>query len=309
MEQHYRSAAKALLEGRVVPLLGAGVNLCGRPADARWGAGSPYLPSGIELAEYLAIEFGYPVDDLVRVAETVAVMEGTARLYEKLRLIFDADYGPTSLHRFLARLPATLRDHGQGSPYLLVVTTNYDDTVERAFREAGEPFDLVWYQAEGEDYRGKFWHLTHPQESSVPRVIDRPNEYTEISLDERSVILKVHGAVDRVNADGDSYVITEDHYIDYLTRTDIASLVPIELVAKLKRSHFLFLGYALRDWNVRVILHRIWEEQPFDFRSWAIQRNTHAVDELLWHKRNVSLFDVDLDEYVTELGRRIQVPL
>ena len=40
------------------------------------------------------------------------------------------------------------------------------------------------------------------------------------------MILKIHGAVDRVDAERDSYVITEDHYIDYLTRTDISNLMP-----------------------------------------------------------------------------------
>jgi hypothetical protein len=32
----------------------------------------------------------------------------------------------------------------------------------------------------------------------------------------RPVILKIHGAVDRVELERDSYVITEDHYIDEL---------------------------------------------------------------------------------------------
>ena len=37
------------------------------------------------------------------------------------------------------------------------------------------------------------------------------------------MILKIHGAIDRAGpeAEWDSYVITEDHYIDYLTRTEI----------------------------------------------------------------------------------------
>ena len=91
--------------------------------------------------------------------------------------------------------------------------------------------------------------------------------------DERTVILKMHGAVDRANPDAtwDSYVITEDHYIEYLARTDIANLVPVTLAAKLRRSHFLFLGYSMRDWNLRVILHRIWGEQKLKYKSWAIQ--------------------------------------
>ena len=52
-------------------------------------------------------------------------------------------------------------------------------------------------------------------------------------------------------------MITEDHYIDYLTRTDLVESHARDVTAKLRKSHFLFLGYGLRDWNLRVILHRI----------------------------------------------------
>ena len=60
-------------------------------------------------------------------------------------------------------------------------------------------------------------------------------------------------------------MITEDHYIDYLTKTDIGELLPAELLGQARReSHFLFLGYSMRDWNLRVILHRIWGQQALE---------------------------------------------
>jgi hypothetical protein len=120
------------------------------------------------------------------------------------------------------------------------------------------------------------------------------------------VILKIHGAVDRPTGERDSYVITEDHYIDYLTRTDISNLVPVTLAAKLRRSHFLFLGYSLRDWNLRVILHRIWGEQKLSWKSWAIQLNPHAIDQEFWRNRDVDIFNVRLEEYVAALSERMQ---
>ena len=72
------------------------------------------------------------------------------------------------------------------------------------------------------------------------------------------MILKIHGAVDRADAEADSYVITEDHYIDYLARENVARLIPAYLMARMRTSHFLFLGYGMRDWNLRVILRSIW---------------------------------------------------
>ena len=120
------------------------------------------------------------------------------------------------------------------------------------------------------------------------------------------MILKIHGAVDRIAAERDSYVITEDHYIDFLARTDISNLVPVTLVAKLKRCNFLFLGYSLRDWNLRVILHRIWGEQKLSWKSWAIQLDPDPMEEEFWRKRGVDILNVRLEEYIATLSERVQ---
>jgi hypothetical protein len=299
LDTHLPMIVKAITDGRVVPLLGAGVNLCGRPDGVGWEHGK-YLPSGGELAEYLARTFGYPAEDvldLVRVSQYVSIASGSGPLYDELRALFDADYPPTPLHEFLAALPAVLREKGFPPRYQLIVTTNYDDVLERAFRAVGEPFDLVSYVAEGEE-RGKFLHCSA---EGVVQLIERPNEYRGLSLEQRTVILKIHGAIDRANADYDSYVITEDHYIDYLTRTDISNLIPATLAAKLRRSQFLFLGYSLRDWNLRVILHRIWGEQKLSYKSWAVQLNPDRLDREFWRKRDVDILDARLEDYVSAL--------
>lgn len=306
LDIHYNSVIKAFREGRVVPFFGAGVNLVGRPQGVQWQRGQ-YLPSGSELSAFLANNYQYPDNDkldLVRVSQYISVMAGSGPLYEELRKLFDVDYPSNSLHQFFARLPSFFRNKGYPPRYQLIVTTNYDDVMERAFREVNEPFDVVTFIAGGE-HRGKFMHLPYGSDRNI--LIERPNEYRGLSLDERSVILKIHGAVDRLDPEGDSYVITEDDYIDYLTHTDVSSLVPVTLAAKLKKSHFLFLGYGLRDWNLRVILHRIWGEQKLTYKSWAIQLNPHEIERKFWNKRDVDIIGVSLDDYVAELDKRIKV--
>jgi hypothetical protein len=312
LQAHYEMVIKAMFEGRVVPLLGAGVNLCGRPAELVWKHGQhDYLPSGGELAGFLAEYFGYPpaegseMNDLARVSQYAAVIQGSGPLYEELHQLFDADYPPTGLHVFLAQLPGVQRERMGKASYQLVVTTNYDDALERAFRAEEEPYDVVTYVAEG-DHRGKFLHWPHEDE---PRLIERPNEYTDLALAERTVILKMHGAIDRKDSDRDSYVITEDHYIDYLTRTDISNLVPVLLAARLRKSHFLFLGYSMRDWNLRVILHRIWGEQRLSYKSWAIQLEPEPIEQEFWNKRGVDILRVSLEDYVENLRREVRAPL
>ena len=298
LTSHYRRVAREIGAGRVVPFLGAGANLCGRPEELTWRPGQfDWLPSGKELSNYLARMFDYEgrnEDDLVRVSQYVTLTVGAWPLYEELRRLFDGDYPPTVLHRFLAEIPGILRGQGAARPYQLIVTTNYDDVLERAFREVEEPFDLVTYDAEGLQ-RGKFTHHRHQGPSTT---IFEPNAYYDLTTDERTVILKIHGAVDRADQTRDSYVITEDHYIDYLARTDVSKLFPVTLVEKLRRSHCLFLGYSLRDWNLRVILNRIWGDETLRSKSWAIQLNPDPVDEGLWNSRDVMIMDVQLEEYV-----------
>ncbi len=198
-------------------------------------------------------------------------------------------------------LPGILRARGY-SPNQLIITTNYDDTLERAFRAAGEEFDLVYYAAEG-PAQGKF---VHRSPDGKVRPIEKPNKYLSLSLDERTVILKMYGMIDRAQRERDSYVITEDHYIDYLARKDVAQQVPAKLLEKMSWSHFLFLGYSLRNWNLRVILHRFWGEEQFKYKSWAIQRNPTPFDKHFWSTRNVDVLDLQLEDYVEGLGERVQ---
>jgi hypothetical protein len=307
LDAHYRQVAKAfVLDGRVVPLLGAGVNLCGRPAHGPWGGDSHYLPSGGELAVFLADSFDYPGSsrDLGRVSQYVSVVLGDAPLYDQLHDVFAAEYEPTPLHRFLASLAGIVRR--QADPprdrFQLIVTTNYDDALERAFSDAGEEYDLVSYIVDGDEC-GRFLHRAPGEE---PVVISRPNEYGALSLERRAVILKVHGAVDRDDRDRDSFVITEDNYIDYLTRTEISSLLPVTLAAKLRQSHILFLGYSMRDWNLRAIFHRIWAERKRGYKSWAIQLDPEPIEQAFWQKRGVDILNIRLEDYVAEVERAAQ---
>ena len=302
LDQMYDLIARRMLRGRVVPVLGAGVNLSERPPDAGFRRGL-YLPSGAELAAELAN--AYPMidhryHDLAQVSQYVKALEGEGALYDELHEVFDADYPPTRLHRTLARLARHMREL-PGTDCLLCVTTNYDDLLERAFDDAGEPYDLVTYIAEGPD-RGRFRHVTP---DGVITVILRPNEYVGVRMDARTVIAKVHGAVDRV-AQHDSYVITEDHYIDYISRADINGLFPVTLAAKLHKSHFLFLGYSLRDWNLRVMLYRLWGEQEGrTYKSWAIQSEPSPIDRAAWDERGVDILPVAVQDFVAAIERRL----
>lgn len=301
LERHFRQVVRKMLNGSVVPLLGAGVNLFGRPENFRYeGKQRQFLPSGKELATFLVEEFDYPelanIDDLLRVSQFVDVMEGSGELYQTLHDLFDADYPPGPVHSFLAELQPILCERGKGAQVIL--TTNYDDALERAFVAAGQEYDLVTYVCTNPvAQRGRFMHF--PPNDAPPVPIVDPNTYEGLDLSTRAVILKMHGAIRRDGTyEDDNYVITEDHYIDYLTHTDITNILPQPVPTRLRTSSFLFLGYGMRDWNLRVILRRIWGNQTLDYPSWSIQLDPDELESKFWKDRKVETLDHDLADYV-----------
>jgi SIR2-like protein len=313
---HFRRVARQIEEGDVTPFLGAGANLCDRPANRAFEPGV-FLPNGTELAAELARRSEYPDSkdlDLLRVSQYVDACLGEKDLYKYLRLLFNAKYPPSSLHQFLAKLPVRFRE--LGVPYQLIVTTNYDFALETAFEDAGEEFDVVWYEAKRNPLQqGKFWHRAPNRE---PVLIEEPNSYPdpsrgdpELSFDRRTIILKLHGAVDPNDEKRDSFVITEDNYIDYLSRGDIAAQIPVKLKERMEESHFLFLGYRMRDWNLRVILNRIWGARELDLTSWSVQLRPKSeaqaeIEEQLWRSRgDVTSLYFPLQDYVAELGAAV----
>ena len=303
-EDHLKRVAKRLVAGRVVPLLGAGVNRCGRPDGIEWHK-PEYLPDGGELADHLAEITDFPerpAHDLLRVSQYFAVMDGEGPLYQELRDLLDADYPPTAVHEFFAELPEVRAGCDKATPAGLIITTNYDDLLERALDRRNVPFDLLSYQAVG-DHVGSFLHYRHGHD---PVPIAVPNAYMDVDPEERLVVLKIHGAIDRADEGRDSYVITEDDYIDYLAMVDPSEFLPAPVLAYLKRCYFLFLGYSLRDWNLRVILNKIWDSQRVGYSHWAIQLNSADVDQKFWMTRNVEIIDTRLEDYIS--GLRAQLP-
>jgi hypothetical protein len=88
---HYATVVRSMAEGRVVPLLGAGVNLASRPKGKPWQQGK-YLPNGYELAKYLAGMFPFPEKNdlnLLRVSQYIVATQGLGPLYDELRKLFD----------------------------------------------------------------------------------------------------------------------------------------------------------------------------------------------------------------------------
>src|SRR5215213_4878666 len=226
--------ANYLVERPVVTVLGSGANAVNRGAPWELGTGS--LPDSSELARHLARHFhiGADTDDLAEVSEHVSMIEGRVDLARTLReLLIKSNGAPSSLHCALARMPRRLRELGR-ERYQLLITTNYDSALERAFDAVHEPYDLVVFVATGR-HSGRFVHIPWwDPESRDARPITMPNEYVDLPIDEdgvleRTVIVKLHGGAADLGPGWpqlrDNFVVTEDDYIGYLTQSPVESLI------------------------------------------------------------------------------------
>jgi len=105
-----------------------------------------------------------------------------------------------------------------------------------------------------------------------------------------------------VQPERDGYMITEDHYIEYLAESPMESLLPSRLLQKMRdKHHFLFLGYSLRDWNLRVFLRRLKRNTKGQFRSWAVLLDGSRYDEQFWVKNDVDIIKAELNPYIEML--------
>lgn len=300
LEPPYPLIRRGLASGRVIPFLGAGASLGAAVSGSESGAVAEMasLPSGGDLAKRLADEGRFPESAELSLASVAQYYEdvaaGRTGLYEALRPIFTKDYAPLPVHRYLA---------GLTNP-LLIVTTNYDDLLEHAFREAGRPFDLVIHTTDPLLKERLLWweHGAPEPELAVAKTL-------EIDLDEVTVIYKMHGAVDRLAEDRDQYVITEDDYVDFLTRLIRQRACPAIFAEPFQTRHFLFLGYGLRDWNLRVILNRVEKNlrlprggQRGDIKSWAIDAYASALETRLWQGRDVEIYRMAIDDFLDALA-------
>jgi hypothetical protein len=306
--------ARYIADGSVVTVLGSGANAVDR--EAPWQHASGSLPDTTELARHLARRFrlGSEIDDLSRVSQHVSLTEGRVDLHRTLReVLVKSEGAPNSVHRFVARVPGRLRALGR-ERYQLVITTNYDTALERAFDEVHEPYDLAVFVATGE-HRGRFVHVPWwDPEDRGSRPIRVPNEYVDLPIDEdggleRTVIVKLHGGTTDLGSGAsrlrDNFVITEDDYIGYMTQSPVESLIPVQILNKIRDSHLLFLAYRMRDWSVRVFLQRVWGEQQLEARSWAVDPGLDVVERGLWEHFGVNVVDEPLSGFLNELDHEL----
>lgn len=285
--------ATALNQGWVIPFLGAGASIV-EPRPKEWKEGERHPPLADDLAAYLGKKTKFPVGEkveLTAVAQYYRKLLGPKLLKFQLHQVFNRDYPLGTIHTHLASIEVPL----------LIITTNYDDLIERAFDAVKRPYDLLVHPTA----LGKLLLLRRHGEDQAKEV---HSNKVPIDLSDRTVIFKMHGSIDRSKSKGvgDHYVITEDDYVEFLGRMVRKTAFPAMLAAEFLERSFLFLGYGLRDWNLRLVLNQVDQELKRQRRGdeaigWAIDAFMSALDRWIWDKRGVYVFQEAVEDFAKRL--------
>src|SRR5262249_17848443 len=118
----------------------------------------------------------------------------------------------------------------------------------------------------------------------------------------------------------DTYLITEEDYVDFLGRAQ-ENYIPAYIKRLMAGKKLLFLGYSLEDWNVRVILSKLLNsrrptpeagsaklrsddddgKKDGELRYWAVVRGRNDAEQRVWQAKNLNIYSMDLREFTNKL--------
>ncbi len=272
--------------GNCILFLGAGVH-APPPQDSRYTYPEEHRPPlGGDLAERLTEKFDFikkfPQEssrDLQRVSLYIEAEQGLGRktLVDALEHHLQEGKKPSPALEMLARLP-----------FKIIVTTNYDRLLEVALVKCDK--DPV-----------RFVYNPDPNK--------RIRDMTEDPTERRPLLFKMHGDCD----DRTSIVITDEDYITFVQcMSDKDALHPVPRTVRYRMMMWptLFVGYSLRDYNLRLLFRMLrWRVDPAEFPlSFSVDRNPDPLILQVWQneRRFITFVTQDLWTFVPWLYKEIR---
>lgn len=242
------SLVSSLQSGKCVLVLGSDIPVVPRGSEA--GAVTEIKSVRDAFCQRLAAQLeeeNYKVGELVLFSVAQQFEDSSALSTVNLKNIAaqffrNPGYGPGPLHEKLARFP-----------FSLVLTTCHDDLFGGALRLQGKVPSRIWYH-----YRGE------PRDNR--EVAGRPSPVSP-------TVYQLFGAYDEPT----SLVLTENDLLDFITHVISGNPgLPNSLKSLLRNNTFLFVGFGIRHWYIRVLLKLLIRTLELSAGSVALE----SLDEL-----------------------------
>jgi hypothetical protein len=220
-----------------------------------------------------------PTLDLQRVSLAIETTLGLGRkkLLDCLVAHLNVGKKPSPTLEMLAQLP-----------FRIILTTNYDRMLETALQKCDKDPAVFVYS---------------------PHANELTPDMSEDPTAERPMVFKIHGDLNQ----RESIVITDEDYIAFVQRMsekEVMHPVPGTIRFRMRKWPTLFVGYSLRDYNLRLLFRTLrWRVDPANFPpSFSVDRNPDPLILQVWQneRRFVSFVTQDLWTFIPWLSREVQ---
>jgi len=259
-------------------------------------------------------------------------------LLERLGDIMQNKEQPTPTHRIIARAarwhlmaPRTRRPDRPvpaGEGHYLIMTTNYDRLMECALTV---PYVVLTMSQKDSTIHARFGNVDPAVEQALVAA-NPPRKARQFTLDppapgsvpnasptgglRLAMLYKVHGCITDWPDGRDSIVISDNDYVTNISKfSDNDGVIPAcvaDVLSSRRRPYFLFLGYSLRDWNVRGMLKGVrakragaGREDDEDYGDYSVIRNFGPLDVTFFKQYNIRILHEDLSRFSAKLDETV----
>lgn len=173
-------------------------------------------------------------------------------------------------------------------PFSMVITSRHDTTFAQILAQNGKEPRTRTYEFTG----------------------DRRDILGHLGTAEEPLVYQLHGSLDKVG----SVVITENDQLEFLRAVVSENpKLPTDLTNQLRDKNFLFVGFGIRSFQLRLLLHVL--DIDRSTKSFALERPVldeapvpGIEDALLFFRatgyKTLKILDADLDEFVQALRQK-----
>lgn len=226
---------------------------------------------------------------------------GETLLLEELRGSLATECESPNLYRLLAQIDRPL----------ILVSSAYDDALERSFDKAGKRYveltSLV-QRCDGHDIGHMVVRYSDKAEPEVYQPIEEEISRFRWFEEGRSLIFKIRGTCGDGKVEHDyqreSLTLAESDYFTFARFAE--KMIPAYLAKHFKNKGFLFVGFSPKSWEERLLVNallarreKVYAKEP----PYTVGTANDPLEAAYWMSQHVQQHDMDmlkLDEYLEE---------
>lgn len=258
-----------------------------------------------------ALDIGNPPVSLPSLAGYVATRYNRKRVWDVLQTLLPPTLSPGLPQRVVAA--AASASLAAGAQSFLIITTNYDNLIERAVEALKLPYVVLTVPSSSMNVVFRCSPgLEIGHSAGLSNKIPARSFLIESASAPFVLIYKMHGCVsDPFSEATDAVVISEDDYVDILSGESCnGALIPVQITTSITNNQILFVGYRLADWNVRSMMMRVRDKRGprADFRDYLVAPRAGAIDKSYYDKLGLTVCQDDANAFFAEVARFVPMP-